>query len=178
MSLNDRFNRPGDNAVARLDHYLTHHADRLGQYWFNHTPWHRPVLTQGLLAIGAFAALERVLVLHDVLYLAVAFIALQSFARSGVHSVGRLQEEIQYEAAGLPAWTASAINVICLFTGLLSLATVSGYLLASAVDRVIPPVAMLDPLLSGLAFSGWKLGEYIARTNPTGPTGTPRRMEA
>lgn len=177
MSLNDRFNRPGDSPLARLDHYLTNHADRLGQCWYHHTPWDRQALTQGLLALGAFAALERVLLLHDVLYLAVAFIAMQSFARSGVISIGRLQEEIQYEAAGLPSWTASAVNVLCLFTGLFSLATVLGYVLASAVDRVIPPPAMLDPLLSGLAFSGWKVGEYIARTNPTGPSGTPRRVE-
>lgn len=178
MSLNDRFNRPGDSALVRLDQHLTHQADRLGECWLDHTPWQRQLLTQGLLALGVCAALGRVLLLHDVLYLAVAFIALQSFARSGVLSVGRLQEEIQYEAAGLPAWTASAVNVLCLFAGLLSLATVSGYLLASVVDRVVPPTTILDPLLSGLAFSGWKVGEYIARTNPIGPSGTPRRIEA
>jgi len=178
MSLNDRFNRPGNNALTQLDRYLTDHADRLGQYWLHHTPWHRQTLTQGLLALGAFAALERVLLLHDVLYLAIAFMAMQSFARSGVLSIGRLQEEIQYEAAGLPAWTASAMNILCLFAGLMSLATVTGYLLASCVDGIAPPATILDPLLSGLAFSGWKVGEYIARTNPTGPSGTPRRIKA
>ena len=178
MSLHDRSNRPGGNTFARLDGYLTAHADRLGQYWLYHTPWQRQTLTRGLLALGAFAALERVLLLHDLLYLAIAFLALQSFARSGVLSFGRLQEEIQYEAAGLPAWTASALNVLCLFAGLLSLATATGYLLASCVDRIAPPAALCDPLLSGLAFSGWKVGEYIARTNPTGPGGTPRRLEA
>ena len=178
MSLNDRFNRPGDGTLVRFDRYLTGLADRLGQYWLHHTPWERQTLTHGLLALGAFAALERVLVFHDVLYLAVAFLALQSFTRSGVLSIGRLQEEMQYEAAGLPAWTASATNILCLFTGLLSLATVTGYILASSVGGIAPPTAIFDPLLSGLAFSGWKIGEYIARTDPAGPTGTPRRIEA
>src|SRR6476620_6629382 len=94
VSLNDRFNRPGDGTLVRFDQNLTNLADHLGQYWLHHTPWERQTLTQGLLALGAFAALERVLVFHDVMYFAVAFLALQSFTRSGVLSIGRLQEEI------------------------------------------------------------------------------------
>lgn len=178
MALNDRFNRSGDNTLVRLDQYFTHHAERLGQYWLYHTPWDRQTLTQGLLALGAFAALERVLMFQDVTFLAIAFLAMHSFTRSSTAIIGRLHEEIQYEAAGLPGWIASAVNILCLFTGLMSLTTVTGYLLASFVDRVVPPAGVIDPLLSGLAFCGWKVGEYIARTNPNGPSGTPRRIEA
>lgn len=178
MALHDRLNRPGDSWLTRLDCYIAHQADRCGQWWLRHTPWSRHALTQGLLALGAFAALERVVLLRDVLFLAVAFLALRSFARAGITPLGGLVEEIQYEAAGLPRWTASAVNILCLFTGLLALANATGYFLASAVDGVTPPFALLDSLLAGLAYGGWKGGEYLARTNPAGPTGAPRRSAA
>jgi hypothetical protein len=116
--------------------------------------------------------------LHDVLYLLVAFAILQSFMRRVGAPVGGLLEEIQYEAAGLPRWTPSAVNVLILFSGLFGLSTVAGSILASALSGIAPTVAILDPLLSGVAFAGWKIGEYIARTNPSGPNGKPRRSEA
>ncbi len=178
MALNDRFKRPGDSWLVRLDYDITRHADRFGEWWMWHTPWDRHALTQGLLALSALVALERVILLHDVLYLVVAFLALQSFARAGRVQFGGLAEEIRYEAVGLPRWTASAVNLLCLFTGLMSLAGATVYVLASAVDGVTPPPALLDTLLSGVAFGGWKIGEYIARTNPAGPGRTPRRHEA
>ena len=79
MALNDRFNRPGGSWLTRLDAYLTYQADRAGEWWAAHTAWDRHALTQGILALSAFAALERVVLLHDLLYLMVAFAILQSF---------------------------------------------------------------------------------------------------
>ncbi|HEX5506794.1 MAG TPA: hypothetical protein VFW96_29545 [Thermomicrobiales bacterium] len=179
MALHDRFNRPGDHWLTRCDYYLTAQADRLGAWWTLHTPWHRLALTQGLLALGACAALERVAVLHDSWYIFVAYAALQSFAQTILPRFGGLLEEMQFEASGLPRWTASAVNLLMLYVGLFGLACALGWLLVAAVYGVAPPpLPLLDSLLGGLAFSAWKWGEYLARTNPVGPNGTPRRSDS
>ena len=73
MALNDRFNRSGDTWLTRFDAYLTYQAYRVGEWWATHTAWDRHTLTQGILALSGFAALERVVLLHDMLYLLVAF---------------------------------------------------------------------------------------------------------
>lgn len=176
MALDDRFNRGADHWLIRFDGNLTAHAERCGALWLRWTPWGRHTLAQGLLALGGFAALERVIVLHDILYLAVAFLAIQAFMRTGFSWTGGLVEQIQYEAAGLPRWMASAVNILCLFTGLFALSNALGYALASLVNGTLAPPALVDSLLSGLAFGCWKAGEYVARTVPGGPSGTPRRM--
>ena len=178
MALNDRFNKPGDSWPARLDAQITDHADRFGEWWVARTGVDRRTLTQGMLILSALAALERVIVLHDVLYLFVGFAIFQSLGRTFGTLSGGLIEQMQYEVAGLPGWAASAVNVLCLFSGLMGLANASGFILASLVDGIVPPVALVDPLLGGFALAGWKGAEYIARTNPSGPTGTPRRSTA
>jgi hypothetical protein len=179
MALHDRFNRPGDHWLTRLDVYITWQAGRFADWLAAFTRFDRHTLVQGLLVASACASLERVFILHDVLYLAIAFLAMQGLGRSfgPQFGDGGLREEIRYEAVGLPRWVGSAVNVLFLFCGLMALADVTGYLLSAPLTAHIPVAPFFDSLLSGVAFTGWKGAEYIARTNSTGTHGGPRRSQ-
>lgn len=154
--------------IDRLDAAFTREADDWANRCQARTSVSRQTITFVVYLVAGVAAFAYATLTGQVLFLGVAILAYAG-SMPGKQR-GSLVEEIQLEAAGLPARTLKYLSVFMLGLGLFGIfSSVLQFALAvSSPDQLL---SGFEVLVGGLALTALKVGDYIARTNPSRPNG-------
>lgn len=172
MSLSHDLNRNSQGGAPRpvevIDSALTREADNWAERFAARTSLARGAITTAIYLFAALASLIYAVRTGQLLFLGVAVLAYAGSVPGKQR--GSLVEEIQLEAAGLPRHTMYYLNVFMVGLGLFG---IFSSVVVLAFGLAVPAALSFgfNSLAGGVAITALKIGDYIARTNPSHPTG-------
>lgn len=174
MSLDDRFNPNDGSLIDEIDGALLKIHKNIGGVWQNKTYKSKNEFAR-LLHGGSSGAFAADAAMGDysaiILSLGVGAKSLGFFK----HSTG-LEQEIAFEALGLPKKTSKFIDVTFYGLGVLAIISGASSLIYGAVTRDGEALAYGTGLLSnGLGLVFWKTGDYLEKIDAGEPPKKPKK---